>query len=265
MKTSTTHPLNRNIVIADNLPLLKSLDNETIDLVCCDPPFAKNQTFTGKIKPGLKDSEIAEERALLEKWGIDSKAAAEAAGLMWPYDDPATSEAKFADIWRYEKVVHEDWINMIADDWEPVSRVIDAALKCNGESMAAYLTYMAVRIIEIHRILKPTGSFFIHCDWEADSYLRLVLDAVFGKDMLRNEIAWCYQPNGRAPKQAFHRKHDTILFYSKENATVNRLFTEMSESTRKSFGKVDENGRRYKEYLDGLLQISVNASGSFKR
>ena len=233
--------------------MLKSLDNETIDLVCCDPPFAKNQTFTGQIKPRLKDSEIAEEKALLKKWGIDSKAAAEDAGLMWPYDDPATSEAKFADIWRYEKVVHEDWITQLADDWGPVSRVIDASLQCNGENMAAYLTYMAVRMIEIHRVLKPTGSFFIHCDWEANSYLRLLLDGIFGKDNFINEISWCYPSGGQPPKNGFPKKHDTIFFYAK-NAKRNKFTQEykpLTEKQIKKFAQKDENGRRYKEYKKG--------------
>lgn len=250
MTTTTPHFLNRHIVIADNLDLLKNLDNETIDLVCCDPPFAKNQTFTGEIKPRLEDFEIAGEKALLEEWGIDSKAAAEKAGLMWPYDDTSSNEAKFADIWRYEKVVHEDWVRQLEEEWKPVSMVIDAALEANGENMAAYLTYMAVRMIEIHRVLKPTGSFFIHCDSEANSYLRLLLDGIFGKKNFRNEIAWCYKASNSPIKNRFRAKHDSILFYSKsEDTTFNEQFTPYDEDYVKTHYKhKDEAGRLYRKH-----------------
>ena len=62
--------------------------------------------------------------------------------------------------------------------------------------MAAYLCYMAVRLIELHRVLKPTGSIYLHCDATANSYLRGLLDAIFGEEQFRNEIVWCYTGPG---------------------------------------------------------------------
>ena len=247
---TTTHPLNRHIFIADNLDLLKSLDNETIDLVCCDPPFAKNQTFKGDIKPPLTEAEIDAEKALLKEWGLSSREEVENAGLMWAYDDEA-SEAKFSDIWRYDKIVHEDWIMQLEDDWQPVSQAIKTSLQCNGENMAAYLTYMAVRLIEIERVLKPTGSFFLHCDQTASHYLKIILDAIFGAKQFRNEIAWCYPPGGAGPKQAFHRKHDVILFYSAGDNFFSRPYKPLTKKQESKFSKRTEDGRRYKEFKSG--------------
>ena len=81
---------------------------------------------------------------------------------------------------------------------------------------------MAVRLIECHRILKPPGSLYLHCDHSANGYLRMLLDAVFGHKNFRNEIAWCYTGPGNV-KRHFKRKHDTIYFYAKSPAAVFNL------------------------------------------
>ncbi|MCL2745285.1 MAG: HNH endonuclease, partial [Planctomycetaceae bacterium] len=80
----------------------------------------------------------------------------------------------------------------------------------------AYLTYMAQRIIEMHRVLKDTGSLYLHCDSTAGHYLKLLLDSVFGKQGFRNEIIWCYRGGG-SPKSDFGRRHDTIFRYAKSS------------------------------------------------
>jgi len=82
--------------------------------------------------------------------------------------------------------------------------------------MAAYLTYMAQRVIQMHRILKSTGSLYLHCDPTASHYLKILLDQIFGKDGFRNEIVWCYTgPSGA--KKNFPAKHDVIFRYSKSD------------------------------------------------
>ena len=211
-----SHFLNRNLFICDNLDLLRSLDNESVDLVCTDPPFAKNQTFKGTIRPSLKEHEIVAERQLLSDWGVRSCEDAEAAGILWPYDQEY-NDARFKDIWHYEKVVHEDWVKKISVGWKAVSKVIEAALNANGESMAAYLTYMAIRMIEIHRVLKPTGSFYLHCDPTASHYLKAVMDAILGKNNFRSEIVWRigWVSGYKTQKRGWIRNHDTILYYVK--------------------------------------------------
>ncbi|MCX6001630.1 MAG: site-specific DNA-methyltransferase [Chloroflexi bacterium] len=85
------------------------------------------------------------------------------------------------------------------------------------ESVAGYIAYMKPRLRELHRVLKPTGSFYYHCDWHASHYVKVLLDGedLFGYGNFQNEIAWCYRSGGASPKRRFSRKHDIILFYSK--------------------------------------------------
>ena len=209
---ATSHPLHRAVVIADNLEMLTALDNETVDLIVTDPPFAKNYDFTGDLKPPLSPEELALEKQTLADWGINSRAEAEAAGIEWPPDNGADA-AGFSDTWKWEDI-HEDWLDQLEEQYPATAKVIDAARYAHSDGRAAYLSYMAIRLIEMRRALKPTGSLFLHCDATANSYLRLVLDAVFGDQNLRNEIVWSYRTGG-ASRTRFSSKHDTIFFYSK--------------------------------------------------
>jgi site-specific DNA-methyltransferase (adenine-specific) len=86
----------------------------------------------------------------------------------------------------------------------------------HSKGMMAYVTYMTQRIIEMYRILKSTGSLYLHCDPTASHYLKILLDELFGRDNFRNEIVWCYDTGGRGKKH-FPRKHDTIFWYSKNS------------------------------------------------
>lgn len=127
----------------------------------------------------------------------------------------------------------------IVDDYPAVNSVIemavnvhDAGRRVSQSSIAAYLAFMAVRLIEMHRVLKPTGTLFLHCDYTANSYLRVLLDAIFGYSALKNEIVWCYRGGG-VPKDAFARKHDTIFSYSKSRQnTFNRQYVPYSEASQ---------------------------------
>ena len=100
-----------------------------------------------------------------------------------------------------------------------------------------YIAWLKERVIEMHRVLKPTGSIFLHCDWHADAYIRVeILDKIFGKNNFRNEIIWCYRKWSVADK-CFSRNHDNILFYTKSPSyTYNLLLQERAESTFKRFG-----------------------------
>ena len=141
---TAAHPLNRNLFIADNLTLLQRLDNESIDLICIDPPFAKNQTFVGALKPPLTDDEQQQELDMMADWGIHNARQAATAGIEWPYGQ---NYAKFKDIWRWENDVHEDWIARIESDHAALAKVIDATRYAHSEDTAAYLAYMAIRLI----------------------------------------------------------------------------------------------------------------------
>ena len=150
------HPLNRHLFIADNIYLLRRLDNESVDLICIDPPFSKNQTFVGNLNPPLTEAERDWERETLAGWGIHTAVDAENAGIEWP---EGQNTAKFQDMWRWEGDVHEDWISRIEDDCPALAKVIDATRSAHSEEMAAYLAYMAIRIIEMQRVLKPPAAF----------------------------------------------------------------------------------------------------------
>ena len=213
------HPFNRHLFIADNLHLLRRLDNETVDLICIDPPFAKNQTFTGSLKPPLTDAERELERETLAAWSIHSPADAANAGIEWP---DSQNNAKFQDIWRWENDVHEDWISRIEDDYPALSAVIDSTRRAHSESMAAYLVYMAIRIIEMRRVLKPSGSIYIHCDPTAGPYLRAVMDSVCGADKFKAEITWV-RTFTHSDSRSFGNVSDTILFYGSDVANLDAI------------------------------------------
>ncbi|MDM8568815.1 DNA methyltransferase [Thiotrichales bacterium HSG1] len=130
-----------------------------------------------------------------------------------------------------------------------------------------YIAWLKERVIELHRILKPTGSIFLHCDWHADAYIRVfILDKVFGEENFRNEIIWCYSTGGRATK-FYPKKHDILFWYSKSkkynfyynNVAVERDTSTMHEpilydSKGKPYQRNIKNGKEYKYYLDkGVL------------
>ena len=236
--------VNRGVYVADNLEFLRHLNDECIDLACIDPPFSKGDTFEGdQLKPDLSDHEREVELRLLRGWGIHDESDASDAGIAWP----ATTAAGFKDVWSWEQDIHEDWIKDLAENHAPTSELIETTRLIHDEHIAAYLCYMAVRLIEIHRVLKSTGSLFLHCDHTANGYLRQLLDSVFGKDQMQNEIIWCYAPAGRPPKRGFHRKHDTIFYYRKTNAgSFNHQYGPMSPETLATYSETDEEGRKYK-------------------
>lgn len=116
------------------------------------------------------------------------------------------------------------------------------------EDISAYLTYMKPRLLQLHRLLKNTGSFYYHCDWHASHYVKVLLDSedLFGYKNFQNEIVWCYKSGGASPGKRFSRKHDIILFYTK---TAGYTFNGLKE---KSYNR-DYKAYRFKgveEYCD---------------
>lgn len=250
MNTNPLNAVNRGVYISDNLPFLQSLNDECIDLVCIDPPFAKNETFGRKnakapdpLKPPLLNAEKTTELALLRRWSIRNERDAAKAGIDWP-------ETRYRDIWSWQDV-HEEWLKDIEDSYPAVHKHIEATQEIHGEGTAAYLCYMAVRLFEIRRVLKDTGSLYLHCDHTANAYLRQLLDAVFGKQNIIDEIVWHYgtasggRSSGRKPVNC----HDTIFAYAKDYGQhiYNRQFTPYSDKyVSERFLHTDENGRRYR-------------------
>ena len=220
VSTTNADRLHGTTFISDALPLLKSLDNNSIDLVCIDPPFGKRQTFEGNITPPLSDDERRIERELMESWDVYDAATAYEVGLEYP--DQTGTTAKFEDIWSFRVRVREDWMQLLATKCPGAYWLINATRHTHSDSIAAYIAFMVERMLEVQRVLKPTGSVYLHCDHEANAYLRQMMDAVFGKENFRNEIAWCYTGPSNTTRW-FPRKHDTILFYANSrDATFNR-------------------------------------------
>ena len=174
---ATPNFANRTLYHGDNLPFLRGMNSETVQLITTDPPFNKNKTFNAT--PG---------------------------GL--------ARGAKFQDRWRWEEDLHPDWIDAIQDDWPAAWAVIDWTRLTWGDDMGAFLCFMGVRLMEMHRILRDDGTLYLHCDPTASHYLKALLDAIFGKQNFRNEIIWCYSGGGQS-KRDFPKKHDVILRYSK--------------------------------------------------
>ena len=210
-----TDDLNRTIFISDNLPFLQSLDSESVDLVIIDPPFGKKRTFAGEIKPPLTAQERERERERMDEWGVYDAASAYELGVEYP--DQSGDTALFKDIWRFERVMRQDWWGEIQDT--PLGGLIESTRRTHGDDIAAYIAFMGERTIEIRRVLKPRGSVYLHCDHTANAYLRQMMDAVFGVDSFRNEIIWAYTGPSN-PRRWFPRKHDTILFYAKTDENL---------------------------------------------
>lgn len=118
--------------------------------------------------------------------------------------------AEFKDTWNLSDV-DVAWLDLLEAKHPALNRVIQAALNNSDKS---YLIYMAVRLLEMKRILKPTGSIYLHCDPTMSHYLKLVMDAVWEKGNFRNELIWAYTGPGSPKMRQFNRKHDVIFWYS---------------------------------------------------
>ena len=192
---------NRTLAIMDNIKFLKALNSECIDLIAIDPPFAANETFTGRPKPPITERELAEEQRLAREHGARH--------------NEGIGETRVEDDWRWDKLRHEPWLKEVREDNEEVGALIDAVEMCASENEAAYIAMMASRLLECHRVLKDTGSIYVHCDWHANSYLRMAMDAIFGAQHFRNEVVWRRVLGGKSDAGQYPRSSDRILFYTK--------------------------------------------------
>ena len=242
-----TDDLNRTVFISDNLPFLQSLDSESVDLVVIDPPFGKNkkQGFEGNLKPKLSGMERTQEREMLATWGVTDVDSAHELGLEYP--DADGKIALFREIWKFRRVMSADWWDSVKDT--PVWWLIEATRRTHSESTAAYIAFMAQRVIELRRVLKPTGSVYLHCDHDANAYLRQMMDAIFGHNNFRNEITWERAFGGKSSQHQPRRygaNSDTILFYAKSAKVWVSPYRELSESDlNEKFPLFDDEGRRY--------------------
>ena len=109
-----------------------------------------------------------------------------------------------------------------------------------------YIGWMEERVKEMHRVLKPTGSMYLHCDWHASHYLKIMMDKIFGEDNFQNEIIWNYGARATVRKSGFPRKHDSIFLYTKNKGyTFNPLYKPYKDPLMKRYNKVDSEGKRH--------------------
>ncbi|HMJ08525.1 MAG TPA: DNA methyltransferase [Pyrinomonadaceae bacterium] len=201
----------------DNLKILREyIKDESVDLVYLDPPFNSNRNYNVLFR---------------DESGVDSESQITA----------------FEDTWHWNASAEETYHELIMNGDE-VARMIESFRSFIGNNqMMAYLVMMAVRLKELHRVLKPTGSLYLHCDPTASHYLKILLDAIFGAVTFRNELIWI-RTSAHSSANRYGGVHDTIFFYSKsDNYTWNKTFTKYSpEYVEMFFDEVDEEGKRYK-------------------
>jgi site-specific DNA-methyltransferase (adenine-specific) len=218
----------------DNLEILrKRIANESVDLIYLDPPFNSDATYNVLFKSPTGQS------------------------------SPAQLEA-FGDTWHWNKSAEDAFDEVMRGDNSDASEILRALrgfLKEND--MMAYIAMMSIRLIEMQKVLKKTGSIYLHCDPTASHYLKLIMDAVFGKLNYRAEIIW-RRTNARGTSGRWPRLHDTIFYYTNSDDyyfTPQKVKAELSKTPHTLITRSD--GLKYQTYeLTGAGQTKQGESGS---
>jgi adenine specific DNA methylase Mod len=197
----------------DNLDILRRhVKDETVDLVYLDPPFKSNQDYN----------------------------------VLFAEQDGSRSAAQikaFEDTWQWDQAAAEAY-HKIVEAGGRVSQAMQAFQVFLGENdVLAYLAMMAPRLVELRRVLKPSGSIYLHCDPTASHYLKMLLDAVFGPENFRNEVIW-KRTNAHNDPKRYGRIHDVLLFYQKQPGAYFRPhFTPLPKGhVEERFDKEDSRG-----------------------
>ena len=201
----------------DNLPILREhIADESVDLIYLDPPFNSSRTYNVLFR-----QEGGE--------GSESQIAA------------------FEDTWHWNRAAEETYHGLVTHAPARVGQMIGALREFIGENqMMAYLVMMAARLVELRRVLRPTGSLYLHCDPTAGHYLKIILDTVFGPQNFRNEIVW-QRTNVHSDSKTWSHVSDSIFFYTRSNSfTWNAPYMPHSEKHVESkYASADADGRRY--------------------
>ena len=210
------------LYFGDNLDILrKYTPDESVDLIYLDPPFNSNATYN-----------------LLFQERSGEKSAAQITA--------------FDDTWQWGQESEYAYQEVVRESPQKLAELMQSMRNFLGQNdMMAYLTMMAQRLSELNRVLKPTGSIYLHCDPTASHHLKLLMDSVFGSQNFRNEVIWHYQ-RWPAKQKNFQRMHDILLFYSKHNRsnTFNTLMDPLSPGTLKRW-----KGKKSKVEFDGKIRL----------
>lgn len=208
---------NRTLYHGDNLDFLRGMNSGTVNLIATDPPFNKNRDFHAT-------------------------------------PDTLARGASFQDRWSWHRDIHDDWLDAIQRDEPEVWQVVNSAKQVWGDDMGAFLCWLGVRLLEMHRVLADDGTLYLHIDHTAHAWVKCLMDAVFKRHNFRNEIIWAYRGGG-VPNSDFARKHDTILRYSKtDEVTFNvdevRIpYSEDSEERLQYTARSFRPNRTYNNYV----------------
>ena len=212
----------------DNLDILRNyIPDESVNLIYIDPPFNSNQAYN----------------------------------VLFSETDGSSSQAQiqaFEDTWRWGETTEQAYHELVTTAPHLLVETIKSFRGFLTETnLMAYLVMMALRLVELHRVLKPTGSFYLHCDPTASHYLKIILDQIFGVENFRNEIYWKRKTGRTSRTNRFGTSCDILFWYSKSNDYAFKLqYRENNpEYIRKMFRYTDENGRRYR--TDNLANPSV--------
>ena len=218
---------NRTLWTGDNLDIMRGMNSGSVDLIYLDPPFNSDKDYAAPI-------------------------GSQAAG------------AAFKDTWTLSDV-DDAWHGEVADKQPALYLTIDSAGFSHSKSMKSYLIMMAVRLLEMKRILKDTGSIYLHCDPTAGHYLKMLMDTVFGVKSFRNEIIWKRTSSHNRAKR-WGPIHDTLLFYSKgPKFTWNRELEPLSmEYVEKQYKHSDQRGRFRISDLTGPGERSGDTGQTWK-
>ena len=225
---ATPNFANRTIWTGDNLDIMRGMNSESVDLIYLDPPFNSNRNYAAPV-------------------------------------GSAAAGAAFKDTWTLSDL-DVAWMGLIADEQPAMYQVLQAAALTHGKGMQSYLCMMGVRLLGMRRVLKDTGSIYLHCDPTASHYLKLLMDAVFGTVNFKSDIVWkrtSAHNDTRQGRQQHGRVHDLILFYSKDSTwTWNPLYTTYDQDYVDRFYRHIEpgSGRRYR--LDNLTGPGGAAKGN---
>ena len=194
----------------DNLEVLRAhVPDESVDLIYLDPPFNSSATYNVLFRDETGDAPPSQIEAFDDTWHWGADAERALAQLIGT-DSPAPQAGE----------------------------MLESLVRAMGRNqMTAYLAMMAPRLAELRRVLKPSGSIYLHCDQTAGRYLAILMDAVFGVENMLNHVVWSYR-RWPSPSKRYQRMHDDLLFYAKQSGlqTFNVEFEEVSESHRRRFG-----------------------------
>ena len=219
-----------SLYFGDNLYVLREeIKSESVDLIYLDPPFNSKRDYNLLFKTPK---------------GHDSDAQITA----------------FDDTWHWGEQTEREFAELLHQENTDVSEMIQSLRRFLKESdMMAYLVMMANRLVELHRVLKPIGSLYLHCDPTASHYLKVMMDAIFGTGNFRSEIIWKRTTAHNDPKR-WGNIHDTILFYTKSDSfTWNPVYTEHSDEYKARFRNKDADGRLWSD--DNLSAKGLSGGG----